>query len=198
MPSVYAYHREVENAWLVRQRDRRRQRELALVVLVALPVVAALIGYTWLHVRMLHSAYRLQELAGELAEADRLRGALAVEAAGLAALPEVERRAAAELGMTEQTVETTWTYEEVMAEPVPATPPPPLPPGGPQSVPLAAVPVGPMPLDEAPVDAAPVDPAPVAPAPAGAAAEEPAVPSPAPAASPQAASTAPAAAEAAP
>ncbi|HEX2254531.1 MAG TPA: hypothetical protein VHQ65_14780 [Thermoanaerobaculia bacterium] len=145
MPSVYAYHREVENAWLVRQRDRRRQRELALVVLVALPVVAALIGYTWLHVRMLHSAYRLQELAGELAEAERLRGALAVEAAAFAALGEVERRAAAELGMTEQTVETTWTYDEVMAQP-PAPPaedrePLPLPPGRPEAMP----PVSPSP-----------------------------------------------------
>jgi hypothetical protein len=198
LPSVYTYHREVENAWLVRQRDRRRQRELALVVLVALPVVAALIGYTWLHVRMLHSAYRLQELAGELAEADRLRGALAVEAAGLAALPEVERRAAAELGMTEQTVEATWTYEEVMAEPVPAAPPLPLPPGGPRSVPLAAMPVGPIPVDQAPAGPVPVDAMPVDPVPAGAAAAEPTVPSPVPAAPPQAAPATPAAVEATP
>ncbi len=114
MPSAYAYHRQVENVWLVRQRDRRRLRELALVVLLALPVALALLTYTYLHVRVLDTAYRIDELESELRDLDRQRDALAVEAAQRAAVPEVERRAVDELGMVGPRADHTLTWHEVV------------------------------------------------------------------------------------
>ena len=108
----YAYHREVENAWLVRQRDRRRLRELALVVLAVSTVVLALLAYTWLNVRVLETAYRIDELEGTLKELERRRAALALEEARATALPIVEARAAAELGMVPAAVARTVRWED--------------------------------------------------------------------------------------
>jgi cell division protein FtsL len=110
---AYAYHRRVENAWLVRERDRRRARELALVVLLALPVVLALLAYTWLHVKVLDTAYRIDELEGTLEDLQRERDSLALEQARRTGLPEVERRAVAELGMTSPTAAQTLRWREL-------------------------------------------------------------------------------------
>ena len=116
----YAYHREVENSWLVRQRDRRRLRELALVVLALSTVVLALLAYTWLNVRVLETAYRIDELAGTLKELERQRAALALEEARATALPIVEARAAAELGMVPAAVTRTLRWEELVRVEAPA------------------------------------------------------------------------------
>jgi 4-amino-4-deoxy-L-arabinose transferase-like glycosyltransferase len=51
LPGAYAVRRPVVNSYLVRQRDRRRLRELVAVVAAVLPLAAALLGYTWLHSR---------------------------------------------------------------------------------------------------------------------------------------------------
>jgi cell division protein FtsL len=110
---AYAYHRRVENAWLVRERDRRRARELALVVLVALPVVVALLAYTWLHVKVLDTAYHIDELEGTLRELERRRDALAIEEARHTAPPEIERRAVEELGMRTPTAGRTLRWQEL-------------------------------------------------------------------------------------
>lgn len=113
----YAYHREVENSWLVRERDRRRFRELALVVLAASTVVLALLAYTWLNVRVLETAYRIDELEGMLKDLERQRAALALEEARATALPIVEARAAAELGMVSAAVGRTVRWEAFAAVP---------------------------------------------------------------------------------
>lgn len=111
----YAYHREVENAWLVRQRDRRRLRELALVVLAVSTVVLALLAYTWLNVRVLETAYRIDSLEGTLKDLERRRAALALEEARATALPIVEARAAAELGMVSAAAARTVRWEDLAA-----------------------------------------------------------------------------------
>lgn len=111
----YAYHRQVENSWLVRERDRRRLRELALVVLAASTVVLALLAYTWLNVRVLETAYRIDELEGMLKDLERQRAALALEEARATALPIVEARAAAELGMVSAAAARTVRWEAFAA-----------------------------------------------------------------------------------
>lgn len=111
----YAYHRQVENAWLVRERDRRRLRELALVVLAASTVVLALLAYTWLNVRVLETAYRIDELEGTLKELERRRAALDLEEARASALPIVEARAAAELGMIPAAAARTVRWQDLAA-----------------------------------------------------------------------------------
>jgi hypothetical protein len=113
----YAYHRQVENSWLVRERDRRRLRELALVVLAASTVVLALLAYTWLNVRVLETAYRIDELEGTLKDLERQRAALALEEARATALPIVEARAAAELGMVPAAAARTVRWEAFAAVP---------------------------------------------------------------------------------
>jgi hypothetical protein len=113
----YAYHRQVENSWLVRERDRRRFRELALVVLAASTVVLALLAYTWLNVRVLETAYRIDELEGMLKDLERQRAALALEESRAKALPIVEARAAAELGMVSAAAARTVRWEAFAAVP---------------------------------------------------------------------------------
>lgn len=112
----YAYHRRVENAWLVRERDRSRRRELALVVLAVLAVVLALLAYVWLNVRVLETAYRIDELEGTLKELERRRAALDLEEARAAALPIVEARAVGELGMVAAAAARTARWQDLAAD----------------------------------------------------------------------------------
>ncbi|HEX2163916.1 MAG TPA: hypothetical protein VHM02_08205 [Thermoanaerobaculia bacterium] len=118
--ATYASHRPVENAWLVRERDRRRFRELALVLLAVGSVVLALLAYIWLNVRVLDAAYRIDELEGTLRDLERRRAVLALEEARATALPVVEARAAAELGMVPAAASRTLTWEALAAEPAAA------------------------------------------------------------------------------
>lgn len=115
MPSAYAYHRAVENSWLVRQRDRRRRREQLRVLLYLLPLAAALVGYTWLHVRVLDVGYEIGGLERRLVELDRRRGELALEVAQRSSLPAVEGRAAEELGLVDQDAGRTIFWGELTA-----------------------------------------------------------------------------------
>lgn len=118
----YAYHRTVDNSTLVRERDRRRRREHLRVLLFALPLAAALLGYTWLHVQVLDTGYEIGELERELAALERRRAELALEEARRAGLPEVERRARRELGMVAAGVDDTLFWSELgTASPVPST-----------------------------------------------------------------------------
>ena len=48
MRNAYTVHRPVINAYLVRERDRRRLRDLALVLLAVFPLALGLMVYTWL------------------------------------------------------------------------------------------------------------------------------------------------------
>ena len=59
MKSIYASHRPVVNAYLVRQRDRRRLRELLLVLALALPLAGSVLCYTWIHLQVLGAGYQL-------------------------------------------------------------------------------------------------------------------------------------------
>ncbi len=74
MRTAYVIRRPVDNRYLVRERDRRRLRELAWVLLAAVPVALALIVYVWVNLELLRSGYRIHELEGRLQQAQqRLR-----------------------------------------------------------------------------------------------------------------------------
>jgi len=118
VPSAYAYHRAVENSWLVRQRDRRRRREQLRVLLYLLPLAAALVGYTWLHVEVLDVSYEIGGLERQLVELERERGELALQVAQRSSLPVVERRASDELGMVDQVAEQTIFWQQLAADAV--------------------------------------------------------------------------------
>jgi hypothetical protein len=64
--SPYVVRRTVENTYLVRQRDRRRRRELLGVVAAVLLVGGGLLAYTSIHIRILRTGYRVDDLEREL------------------------------------------------------------------------------------------------------------------------------------
>lgn len=99
MPSTYVVRRPVANSYLVRERDRRRLRELTLVLLAVLPLVAVLIGYVWVNLELLRCGYRIHALEGRLEVAQRELQLLELEAAYQTGAARLQQRARAELGM---------------------------------------------------------------------------------------------------
>lgn len=99
MKTPYVTTRPVRNRYLVRERDRRRLRELGRVAVAVLTVGAGLLGYTWLHLSLLGSGYRVEALQRELHELERLERHLGLEAAYLGSPGRVEERARRELAM---------------------------------------------------------------------------------------------------
>ncbi len=99
MKTPYVTARPVRNRYLVRERDRRRLRELGRVVVAVLLVGTALVGYTWIHLSLLGTGYRVESLQRELHELGRLERHMSLEAAYLSSPDRIERRAIEELGM---------------------------------------------------------------------------------------------------
>jgi cell division protein FtsL len=111
--NAYANRRPVVNAYLVRERDRRRFRELMAVALVILPVASGLLAYTWIHLEVMRIGYRIDRLERELEELNQLERQLRLEAAYLASPQRVAARAVHELGMRRPRVEQVVVLEEV-------------------------------------------------------------------------------------
>ena len=99
MASPYAFHRPVANSYRVRERDRRRLRELLLVVAALAPLGVGLLCYTWVHLEVLDAGYRIQALERQLDDLTREERKLRLEAAWLESPRQVEERAVGELGM---------------------------------------------------------------------------------------------------
>lgn len=99
MKSRYAVHRPVVNTYLVRERDRRRIRELIAVIAVVAPVALALLAYTWIHLEVVRTGYRIDTAEKRLHRAEQIERQLRLEAAYLANPERLERRAHEELGM---------------------------------------------------------------------------------------------------
>ena len=99
MSSPYLVRRVVVNAYLVRERDRRRLRELAGVVAAVLPASLALVAIIWIQVEVLRTGYRIHDLERQLDALTRQERTLRLEASYLASPQRVERRAVEELGM---------------------------------------------------------------------------------------------------
>lgn len=102
---MYTVHRPVANEYLVRERDRRRLRDLGRVLLRLAPLALAFTAFTWVHLQVLDTGYRIEELERRLHELAREESRLRLEAAYLAGPRVIEARAAAELGMQPPTVD---------------------------------------------------------------------------------------------
>lgn len=81
MSTTYAQTKRVENLHLTRERDRRRGRELATLLLAGLPVACALLGWVSLRVETVRIGYargsRTRVYAELFEENRRLRTELA-------------------------------------------------------------------------------------------------------------------------
>lgn len=113
MRNAYAFRRPVVNTYLVRERDRRRQRELAVVLLSVLCLGGGLLAYTWIHLEVLRTGYRIDALERELTELTQTERQLRLEAAYLASPSRVEQRAASELAMQSPALEQMVFWEEL-------------------------------------------------------------------------------------
>jgi cell division protein FtsL len=99
LKTPYLVPRPPRNRYLVRERDRRRMRELGRVAFAIVVVGLALLGYTWLHLQLLGSGYRVEGLEQQLQELERHERHLRLEQAYLASPQRLEARASKELGM---------------------------------------------------------------------------------------------------
>lgn len=113
MRSAYAFRRPVLNAYLVRERDRRLVRELALVLLVVVLLGGGLLAYTWIHLEALRTGYRIDLLDHQLRDLAQSERQLQLEASYLASPPRIEERAVRELGMQQPTLDQVLFWEEL-------------------------------------------------------------------------------------
>src|SRR5438477_7978501 len=96
---MYAQKKSIENSHIVRERDRKRFRELLAVLALGIPIGAFLLLFTWQNlevIRLGHEATRLQKTRKEIEDANK---ALQLELDRLTALDSVEKKATA-LGFT--------------------------------------------------------------------------------------------------
>lgn len=113
MRRSYAVVRPVFNAYLIRERDRRRRRELLWVTSVLLPMGVCALVYVWLHVEVLRVGYRVHDLEQQLEERVELERRLGLEAAFLESPKRIEERAGRELGMAPPTADQLVFVEAV-------------------------------------------------------------------------------------
>ena len=95
----YVLDRPVVNHYLVRERDRRRLLELALVGFAILLVGSGLLAYTWVHLELLRLGYSIEELGSQLEALEQEERRLELEAAVLTNPQRVRDRALEELAM---------------------------------------------------------------------------------------------------
>ncbi len=114
MRRPYAIHRQVENTYLVRERDRRLGRELLGVVAIVLVLGLGLLAYTWVHVEIVRTGYRIDDREKELHGLLEKERRLLLEAAYLKHPERIEERARRDLGMHEPNLAQTVFYQELV------------------------------------------------------------------------------------
>ena len=114
MRSPYAIRRPVENAYLVRERDRRLARELLGVAATVLLLGLGLMAYTWIQLEITAVGYSSDGLERTLHELQQQERRLQLEAAQLAHPAAIETRAGRQLGMKPPTLEQTVFFEELV------------------------------------------------------------------------------------
>ena len=112
MRSEYVVRRKVDNSYLVRQRDRRRRRELAAVLLALVPVATGMLGYVWLNLKLVNIGYEVDRLEKTLKREEQRQRQLWVEAAYLSSPERVRVEARKRLGMIEADFERMIFVEE--------------------------------------------------------------------------------------
>ena len=105
MVGPYTGGRSVENFYLVRERDRRRIREMVVLLVGLAPFALALLGYTWIHLEVRHTGYRIERLERRLVELRNQERRLLLETAYLTSPERLQRDATEILGMRPQSLD---------------------------------------------------------------------------------------------
>lgn len=112
MRTAYVLRRPVRNAYLVRVRDRRRWRDLLVVLATVLPLALALLAYTRIHLEVTEVGYRIGVLERQLKDATERERLLRLEASRLESPERLERLGRQELGLIDPTVDQTLFVKE--------------------------------------------------------------------------------------
>ena len=132
---AYAVRRPVENVYLVRERDRRRTRELVALAFAAIPPAIVLFLAIWANLETVRLGYQLAKLARMRETLLERRHLLEMDRAQAVALQRVERIARGTLGLVPPTldqvilVKDTALVSSVAPVPEKDARPPALPPG---------------------------------------------------------------------
>jgi uncharacterized membrane protein len=95
---MYAKKKAIENAHIVRERDRERFRELLAVLLLAAPVALFLLLFTWQNLEVIRLGRRATELRVAREELQERNRDLRLRIQRMTSLGEVEKKAA-QLGL---------------------------------------------------------------------------------------------------
>jgi cell division protein FtsL len=149
---MYAVRRPVDNVYLVRERDRRRTRELLALALAALPPMAVLFAAIWANLETVRLGYQLERLQKQREALVEKGRQLRTARAESAALDRVEAIARGTLGLRPPRLDQVILIRDsvlsppelIAAVPVPAPPSAPADPlleGPPSPVPSASAPI---------------------------------------------------------
>ena len=84
---------------LIRERDRRLLRAMALTLALVIVPVGGVLGFVGVKIQQVRVAYRLDDLRALRSDVEALNRQLRVELATLTALARIESKARAELGL---------------------------------------------------------------------------------------------------
>ncbi len=112
MKTGYAIRRPVANTYLVRERDRRRWRDLGTVLMFVVPVGLSLLAYASVHLRVLELGLEITTLERRLDSLHDEESRLRREAASLAS-PQRLESVVGELGLVRPGVDQVLFAEEV-------------------------------------------------------------------------------------
>lgn len=116
MANAYTVRKPVVNAYLVRERDRRRLRELGLVLAAVFPLGVGLLVHTWQRLETLRVGYRIEALERRAHELEQTERQLRLESAYLANPARLAERGAAELGLVAPGIEQVLFVDEIAAD----------------------------------------------------------------------------------
>jgi len=122
---AYAVRRPVENVYLVRERDRRRSRELFALAFAAVPPIVVLFVAIWANVKTVELGYQLASLAKRREQLLEARRKLEMDGAQAAALARVEDVSRRTLGLVPPTLDQVVLVKDaaLAGAPPPARPP---------------------------------------------------------------------------
>src|SRR5437868_2863927 len=127
MPSSYAVRRPVENVYLVRERDRKRTRELLALAMAALPPMAVLFAAIWANLETVRLGYQLERLESQREVLVRRHRNLLAEKAAASSLDRVEEIARTRLELLPPRLQQVIQVKDGTLAAAPPAPPPAVP-----------------------------------------------------------------------
>lgn len=92
---MYAQKKSIENVHIVRERDRRRSRELLAVFVVGIPIALFLLLFTWQNLEVIRLGHQATALQKQRKQIETQNQSLQFEFDRLTSLQSVEQKATA-------------------------------------------------------------------------------------------------------